>query len=535
MSGLDVPLTPLRFLARTAEAYPDKTGIVDGPRRFTWQEVAHRVQQFARALRAAGLAPGDRVVSLASNSAEQVMAHFAIPLAGGVLVATNTRLSGPEIAYILEHSGAGIVLADPDVVEAAGQVLADSGARLVLLPAEDGAAGTPPAGVRTFEDFLAPGTHGDDLPWTVDDETSTISINYTSGTTGRPKGVMYTHRGAYLNSLGQCQHQGFEADTRYLWTLPMFHCNGWCSAWAVTAGGGTHVCLRAVRGPALWALIDGEGITHMAGAPTVLAIMGDAAQAHPLQTPVRIVTAGAPPNPATLERFHELGAQITHVYGLTETYGPYTICDWQESWSDLSPRELAGKLSLQGIGMATAERARVVTSSGDDDSVLTDVTADGVSMGEIVMRGNTVMKGYFKDEASTAEAFAGGWFHSGDLGVQHENGYIQVVDRSKDVIISGGENIASIEVEQALQRHPAVVDAAVIGVPDERWGEVPKAYVVLRQGAQATEPELIEHVKSLLARYKAPKSVDIRDELPKTATGKIRKNELKDEHKAVPS
>ncbi|MBB2893650.1 AMP-binding protein [Flexivirga oryzae] len=529
MSGLDVPLTPLRFLARTAEAYPDKTGVVDGPRRFTWREVADRTQQFARALRAAGLQPGERVVSLASNSAEQVMAHFAVPLAGGVLVATNTRLSPPEIAYILEHSEARIVLTDPDVADAAGQVLAGSGAQLVLLPAEDGSAGDPPDGFRTFDDLLSGGSAGDDLPWTVDDETSTITINYTSGTTGRPKGVMYTHRGAYLNALGQAQHQGFDADTHYLWTLPMFHCNGWCSAWGVTAAGGTHVCLRAVRGPALWGLIDGEGITHLAGAPTVLSIMGDAAEAHPLETPIRVVTAGAPPNPATLERFHELGAQITHVYGLTETYGPYTICEWQDAWDELSPRELADKLSLQGIGSSVAERARIVTSSGEDGSELTDVPADGVSLGEIVMRGNTVMKGYFKDEASTAESFAGGWFHSGDLGVQHPNWYIQVVDRSKDVIISGGENIASIEVEQALQRHPAVVDAAVIGVPDERWGEVPKAYVVLRQDAQATEAELIDHVKTLLARYKAPKSVDIRPSLPKTATGKIRKNELKEE------
>ena len=526
MSGLDVSLTPLRFLARTSEAWPDRVAIVDGPRRLTWSQTASTAQQIARALRIAGLQPGDAVVSIASNSAEQVIAHFAIPLAGGVLVATNTRLSPPEFAYILRHCEAKIAFVDPDVAVANEQVLRESGATIVVLPDEAGSDVEPYDGAVTLAQFVAPGADGDDIAWEVDDETATISINYTSGTTGKPKGVMYSHRGAYLNALGQCQHQGFNSKTRYLWSLPMFHCNGWCSAWAVTAAGGTHVCLRAVRGPAMWDLIDTEAITHLAGAPTVLSVMGSADEAHPLQTPITVVTAGAPPNPATLERFHELRANVIHVYGLTETYGPYTICEWQDEWAELTSKELADKFSLQGVGMVTSEQARVVTMD-DSSEELSDVASDGTTMGEIVMRGNIVMKGYFKDEDSTKESFAGGWFHSGDLGVRFPNGYIQLVDRSKDVIISGGENIASIEIEQALQRHAAVADAAVIGVPDERWGEVPKAFVVLRAGHEATELELIDHVKGLLARFKAPKSVVISVELPKTATGKIRKGELK--------
>jgi len=528
MSGLDIPLTPLRFLERSAGVFPTKTAIIDGPRSLSYAEMAEQVQQVAGAIRAAGVAPGESVVYVATNSAELVMAHFAVPLAGAVLVATNTRLSTPEIAYILEHSEARLVLIEEELAATHGEMLRASGVPVVALPAQDG-TDTQIDGATPWSRFRATG-EGTELPWTVEDETATISLNYTSGTTGRPKGVMYTHRGAHLNALGQCLHQVFVPETRYLWTLPLFHCNGWCSAWAVTALGGTQVCLRAVRGPDVWRLIRDEGITHMAGAPTVLSIMAGAEEAAPLTEPLSVATAGAPPSPTIIETFTELGVTVIHVFGLTETYGPYSSCEWQEEWAELSTPELAVRLARQGVGMTTADDLRVIRhdEGGDPDAPLVDVPADQATIGEIVMRGNTVMKGYFKDEEATAEAFRGGWFHSGDLGVLHADGYVQLVDRAKDVVISGGENISTIEIEQALMRHPAVSEVAVIGVPDERWGERPQAYVTCRAGQQPDEAELIAHVKTLLASFKAPKAVVFVEDLPKTATGKIRKNELKD-------
>ncbi|MBC2637915.1 MULTISPECIES: AMP-binding protein [unclassified Rhodococcus (in: high G+C Gram-positive bacteria)] len=520
MSGLNTPLTPLRFLERAAEVYPSSIAIVDGDRRLTYTEFASAAQRLANALIAHGVRRGERVAYLASNSAELLIAHFGVPLAGAVLVAVNTRLSSEEVAWICAHSQARVLFGDADLLQGL-DTSSLSALSTIEVPSQTGEY----VGIGTsYEDFLAAGT-GEELPWEVGDENSTISINYTSGTTGRPKGVMYTHRGAYLRTLGEVVHQGFGRSSRYLWTLPMFHCNGWCSTWAVTAAAGRHVCVRAVRGSEMWQLVDEEGITHLSGAPIVATTLATAPEAHPLDRPLTVVTGGAPPSPSLIEKISALGADLVQVYGLTETYGPYASCEVQEEWSRLPAAERAALQARQGVGMLTSDRVRVVRQG---TGPLEDVTADGIEMGEIVMRGNTVMKGYLDDPVATEEAFAAGWFHSGDLGVMYPDGHIRLLDRAKDVVISGGENISTIEVEQALDSHPAVADVVVIGVPDDKWGERPKAFVVLTARITVTEEELIAHVKGKIASYKAPRSVEFVDALPRTSTGKVRKNELRD-------
>jgi fatty-acyl-CoA synthase len=363
---------------------------------------------------------------------------------------------------------------------------------------------------------------GESLDWAVPDELATITINYTSGTTGRPKGVMYTHRGAYLNALAEVIHSEHTPASVYLWTLPMFHCNGWCTTWGVTAIGGCHVCLRAVRGDRIWDLIQREGITHLNGAPTVLTTIAGADEARELDHKLVVTTAGAPPSPTTIAELETLGARIIHVYGLTETYGPYSVCEWQPGWEELASEERSRLLARQGVAMLSADQLRVV----DED--LGEVEPDGTTVGEIVMRGNNVMKGYYADKEATAKAFEGGWFHSGDLGVMHPDGYVELRDRAKDVVISGGENISTIEVEQAIVSHPAVLEVAVVGVPDDQWGERPKAFVVLKPGEFVGESELIEHCRGLIARFKAPRAVEFIEELPKTSTGKVQKYELRE-------
>ena len=521
-------LTPLRFLERSAEVYPDKVAIVHGDRRTTYRDFAAEATRVARALQASGIEAGDRVAYLCPNIPELLIAHFAVPLAGAVLVAVNTRLATEEVRYICDHSEAKLLVVDSELrsIVAPVQDELETVQEIVTVtdPLAEGDDSEAPDG-PSYADLLERGTD-EPLSWTVEDELATIAINYTSGTTGAPKGVVYTHRGAYLNSLGEVLHSEHGPDSVYLWTLPMFHCNGWCTAWGVTAIGGRHVCLRAVRGGAIWQLLEQEEVTHLNGAPTVLTTLATADEAHPLERPLVVTTAGAPPSPATIAQIEGLNARVVHVFGLTETYGPYSVCQWQEGWEDLDTEERAALLARQGVGMIQAERLRVV------DEEMNDVPADGETMGEIVMRGNNVMKGYFKDEEATAEAFKGGWFHSGDLGVMQSDGYVQLRDRAKDVVVSGGENISTVEVEQALASHDAVLEAAVIGVPDEKYGERPMAFVVLDSGGQADEEELIEHVKSKIARFKAPKAVAFLDELPKTSTGKVQKFELRERETA---
>jgi len=513
-------LTPLLLLERAAEVFPDRDAVTYGDRRESYAELGSAAQQLAGALAAAGVGPGDRVAYLLPNLPEMLVAHFGVPLAHAVLVAINTRLSGPEVAYILRHSGSKVLVADTELLAAAAPDLAECPELERVVAVDDADAGFP-AGATPYAEFVATGV-GAERAWRVDDEQRVISINYTSGTTGRPKGVMYTHRGAHLNALAEVVHSHHDGDSVYLWTLPMFHCNGWCTPWAVTAVGGRHVCLRTVEPALIWRLFDEEGVTHFNGAPTVLVMLASHPNARPFARPITVTTAGAPPSPTIIHRMSELGARIVHVYGLTETYGPYTVCEWQHEWDGEPSEGRALLLARQGVAYLGADPIRVV----DED--MRDVPRDGTTMGEVVMRGNNVMAGYFDDPAATEQAFRGGWFHSGDLAVWHADGYIELRDRAKDIIISGGENISTIEVEQAILTHEAVLECAVVAVPHEKWGERPKAFVVLRDGATADPRELVEHVRGRIARFKAPDEIEFIDALPKTSTGKVQKYALRE-------
>ena len=501
-------LTPLLFLERSAGVFPDKEAIVFGEERLTYRQFAEAVTRMARALEGSGVGQSDRVAFLMPNLPELLMAHFAVPLLGAVLVAINTRLSAPEIEYILDHSGSSLLIADPALLDA----LADFKA--------------PPAVKETialgsgFSAFLERG-NDEPLPWRVDDEHRPISINYTSGTTGRPKGVQYTHRGAYLNALAELIHSHHHPKSVYLWTLPMFHCNGWCTTWAITAIGGTNVCLRAVDPGVVWDLIAKEGVTHLNAAPTVLISLANHPAATRFDRIFTVTTAGAPPSPTLIGQMSDLGAEVVHVYGLTETYGPYTVCEPQAGWEDGSDR--IKLMARQGVAYIGADPIRVI------DENMNDVARDGKTMGEVVMRGNNVMSGYYNDPEATAHAFRGGWFHSGDLAVWHPDGYIELRDRQKDIIISGGENISTIEVEQAIVSHPAVLECAVVAMPHDHWGERPKAFVVLKPGEQVEGEDLIEWVRGRLAKFKAPEEVEIVEALPKTSTGKIQKYVLREQ------
>jgi fatty-acyl-CoA synthase len=519
-------LTPLLLMERAAQVYGGRIGVIYGRRRFTYGELGLRVRRLATALRKAGLRPGDRVACLAPNVPALLEAHFGVPLAGGVLVAINTRLTADEVGYIIEHSGARLLLVDAELAGSLGTVRpAGLLTQVVTIDDPEFAPGRPRVfGGSEYEGFIDIDPDPA-LTFRVSSEDALCSINYTSGTTGRPKGVMYTHRGAYLNALSEIIAHRIDATSVFLWTLPLFHCNGWCFPWALTAMGARHVLLRKVDPPAVWQLIRDEGVTHFNGAPTVLAMLinDPAAPTGRLPRALRIATGGAPPSPTLLAQWERIGAEITHLYGLTETYGPHTYCDWHPEWNSLGPDERARLRARQGVASAVAAELRVV------DERMQDVPADAQSMGEVVMRGNNVMQGYFEDPEATAAAFRGGWFHSGDVAVMHPDGYIELRDRKKDIIISGGENISTIEIEQAIARHPDVLEVAVIAIPDEKWGEVPKAFVDLKQGrGGVTETEIIAHCRQLLAHFKCPKAVEF-GPLPKTSTGKVQKYVLRED------
>jgi fatty-acyl-CoA synthase len=501
-------LSPVGFLLRSAAVFPEATAVVHGRRRLTYRELADRAGGLAAALRRAGLEEGDRVAVLCPNTPAMLEAQFAVPGAGGVLVPINIRLAAAEVTYILEHSGARVLLVDREL-----EHLVEHPGGLEVVRVDDTGDGTDP-----YESLLSSVT-GSDPVLTIGpppDEEATISINYTSGTTGRPKGVMVAHRGAYLNALGMAIESGLGSGSVYLWTLPMFHCNGWCFPWAVTAVAGTHVCLRKVEPERVWRLLVDEEVTHLCCAPTVAIALANDPAARPLPRPVTVVMGGAPPSPTLLDRMAELRFRPLHAYGLTETYGPSALCEWHDEWAELDPPERARLLARQGVGHLTGAAVRVA------DERLVDVPADAEALGEVVLRGNTVMKGYYRDPEATAAALAGGWFHSGDLAVRHPDGYLELRDRAKDVIISGGENISTIEVEQVVARHPAVLECAVVAMPDERWGERPKAFVTLKDGHSATEQEIVDFCRERLAHFKCPSAVEF-GPLPKTSTGKVQK------------
>jgi len=497
-------LSPVAFLERSGAVHSERVAVVDGPCKYTYGEWLGRSRRFASALRAAGLRRGDRIAFLALNSEPLLLAHFAVPQAGGVLVAINTRLNAGEVGYILRHSGATTVFYSPELE---AQLASAPDLRRVGLEQE-------------FEEFLETGSDGPLESW-LEAEYETVALDYTSGTTGRPKGVMYHHRGAYLNAIAMTIENRLTPESACLWTLPMFHCNGWSHTWALVAAGAKNVCIRHVDPPEVWRLLVSEAITHFNGAPTVLIMLANDPAARRLSRRVRVCTGGAPPSPTLISQMEELNVELVHLYGLTESYGPFTINVPQPALARMDAQEQARFKARQGVAHLVAGRQRVV------DEAMADVPPDAQTMGELVLHGNVLMKGYFEDEKATEEAFRGGWFHTGDVGVMHPDGYVELRDRKKDVIISGGENISTIEVEQAVASHPAVLECAVVAIPDSRWGEVPKAFVSLKAGHQASAEEIIEHVRSRIAHFKAPKQVEF-GELPKTSTGKIQKYVLRD-------
>jgi fatty-acyl-CoA synthase len=524
-----VPLTPIGFLLRSASVYPNRLAVVHGERRYSWREALERCRRLASALVARGVGRGDTVAVMAPNIPEAFEAHFGVPTAGAVLNALNIRLDPATFAFILRHGEAKVLITDTEFAPVVTQALAHLKQKPLVIDIADAMGpGGERLGEIDYEEFLATGDP-DFQEITPADEWEAIALNYTSGTTGNPKGVVYHHRGAYLNALGNILVWGMRQHPVYLWTLPMFHCNGWCFPWTITAMAGTHVCLRRVEAAAIYQAIAREGVTHLCGAPVVMNMLLNAGPGlkRSLDRRIEMMTAGAPPPAAVIEGMEALGFHITHVYGLTEVYGPAVVCAWHDEWDTLPARERARLKARQGVTYPVLDELTVA-----DPATLVPVAPDGATMGEVLMRGNIVMKGYLKNPHATEEAFAGGWFHSGDLGVLHPDGYIELKDRSKDIIISGGENISTIEVEDVLYRHPAVLEAAVVARPDPMWGETPCAFVSLKPETVATEDEIIAFCREHLARFKTPRTVMF-GPLPKTSTGKIQKFALRERAKGT--
>jgi len=524
------PLTPLSLLERAAAVFPDRLAIVHGPLRRNYREFFARSRRLASALARRGIGRGDTVAVIAANTPAMLECHYGVPMTGGVLNTLNTRLDAVALAFMLDHGEAKVLLVDREFSGLMAEALKLVANRPLVIDYDDPEYSGPGEriGEIEYEAFLALGdeTYQRNAPL---DEWDAIALNYTSGTTGDPKGVVYHHRGANLLAVGNVVTADMGRHPVYLWTLPMFHCNGWCFPWSLSVKAGVHVCLRQVRAQALYEAIAEHGVTHLCGAPIVMQILLNATpqERRPLPHLVRFFTAAAPPPAAVLAAMREAGFEVTHLYGLTESYGPAVVNDWKDEWSGLDPAEQAALKSRQGVRYHALDALDVM-----DPETMTPVPADGETLGEVMFRGNVVMKGYLKNPKSTAAAFAGGWFHSGDLGVKHPDGYVQLRDRSKDIIISGGENISSIEVEDALFQHPAVALAAVVARPDEKWGETPCAFVELRPGASATAEELIDWCRGKLARYKCPRDV-VFAEIPKTSTGKVQKFALRERAKAL--
>lgn len=516
-----VALSPLRYLERAAYIYPDQASIIHGNRQISWKQTYQRCRQFASQLQQLGIVKNDTVSVLLPNVPAMIEAHFAVPMAGAVLNTLNTRLDAKTIAFMLEHAETKVLLVDPEFVNLAREALSliPNQHIIVIDVADEEYEGENQfLGSFEYEEWLAQGDAN--FEWQLpEDEWDAISLNYTSGTTGNPKGVVYHHRGAYLNAASNILACGMKPRAVYLWTLPLFHCNGWCFAWSIAASGGTNICLRKVDPKLVMQLIAKHKVDYFCGAPIVLSmIINLPKEKQPsIEHHVEVMVAGAAPPVAVIEGMRNIGINVNHVYGLTETYGPSALCASQAGWSDLSITEQAQLHSRQGVPYPLQDSMRVL-----DPETMQPVPNDGETMGEIMFRGNIVMKGYLKNPKATEEAFAGGWFHTGDLAVCHPDGYAKITDRSKDIIISGGENISSLEVEDVLYKHPAVLTAAVVAKPDERWQEVPCAFIELKTGASVTPEEIIEHCQKELARFKVPKDVVI-TEIPKTSTGKLQK------------
>ena len=526
------PLTPLSFLYRAEAVWPERTAWIHGETRANYRAFGERCRRLASALAARGVGPGDTVAVMAPNTPCLLEAHYGAAMAGAVLCALNTRLDAATVRHILRHGEARALIVDREFAPVAAAALEGLAPAPFVVDSDDPAWRGPGAriGAIEYEALLAAGDPAF-APRPVADEWDAISLNYTSGTTGDPKGVVYHHRGAWLNAVGNHLAWGMAPHPVYLWTLPMFHCNGWCFPWTVAALGGTQVCLRRVEARAIYAAIARRGVTHLCGAPIVLNLIANAPEAEraPFSHTVRVMTAAAPPPPTTIAAIERAGFDVTHVYGLTECYGPGVVCAWREEWDALPPAERAALKARQGVRYPVLESLETI-----DPETGAPVPADGETLGEVTMCGNIVMKGYLKDREATAAAFAGGRLRTGDLGVVHPDGYLELRDRAKDIIISGGENISSIEVERALYRHPAVLEAAVVARPDEKWGETPCAFVELRAGAGPVDAEaLIAFCRARMARFKAPRAV-VFGPLPKTSTGKVRKTELRARARVLP-